>query len=1751
MSDINQAALLEIIAGKTRSNTAAAILSNTTDLEEAYVQALEAEGSALEENEKYLDSIQGRIDLFTNSVQTMWNNTLDDAWVKGIVNIGTELIKIIDKIGLIKSLLIALSAYSMIKNKMGPIAFLTGISDGILNIANRAKSFIGGLTGMSAATSTYTAQTLSASVANSTLTASEAARLATENGLTMSTTRLNAAEAVNMLTKSGMAQAEALAIVAKLGLGKATEELSKKTLAATMHNMGYTPSAIAAAQASLFGAGATTTLAASFTALWAALWPILALMAGVAVIYGVVKLFDALHVSAEEASETLQETKNSISNLESELESLQTELDETRERIAELEAMPSLSLVEQEELDKLKEQVALLERQQKLKELQLASEEAQLITDAEDVIEKKWNKSGAYDLTNDGVIQKDRWFTWGNSGQDVIDRAIEEYEKDAAEIADLEDALLNWDPAKKGFAITRSETEQALQEAKDRQTERASAINEFFADPDYAGLSYGMSDDIDAFLDEYNQAQLKWEKALYGQASKSNGIQSLFGTNATEEMKALEEEINDIMATDDDWDKKNNAIMKHLGTIDETTEGYEQLKFVMDELDVSRQDIADYFTLQNGEFNSDTVEGVAAQYAKAVDVMQSLKNMNSDNSFTIDGNQYNWDEFFSTDDNNKFEARADKFAEILKGMDDECRQTFMSLAESVKNGEKNWNEAISSFNLSGLIAATKVLENQWEEVNKNVFKSVDDGAISGWIDTFGELSTALEDVASSMDLLHTAQTQMNKSGRISVKTALELIESTDQWDQMLTITEGTIRLNANAEDVLVQSKLNVIKAQIDEALGAVELQLAQLGAADSAYTVAIASDVSDEAYEQYTNAMNSYSASIAAFGAALDAIMSGNWGGALDAFYSTYDTAKKIANSTADTSRINRSELEKKQRDLQAQKNMLSQVGTVSSFKNNYDYDETPGDKYDDDSDKDDAFQKAMDYWENRIGANQARYEQLQNEIDLLEKQGKIAGKEYYQEQIELENERLALLQAQKAEALRFLGTFKEGSEEWWEAANTLNEIEGEIDDVTASVQDLSDAMAEVDWYIFDETHERFGGLIDDLETVRDLLAPNGEEDWFDDEGMWTEEGTAVLATHIQQLEMYKNALDEVNQKLNDYNKAYAGNEEYYKNLGIDSEQELYDAREKLLEQQQDYAVAISESEQAVVDMYEAQIDAIEEYTDELVDSYNDYIDVVREALDAERDLYEFKRSIEEKSTNISDLERRISSLSGSTDDSDIAERRKLEAELADARKDLNDAYYDHANDSLNDALNNESEAYEEAMNEYIKGLRETLDTATEDMTVFLEGIVGVLMLNASTIETQYQSTGLTMDSALTEPWVHAAEAVRGYEDDALALMNTWTQEGGYFANFKNNATSQLKSPWSAGTSAANTFKSDVSKAMDEVVKKIKSNVATSKAELSSLYSQIQDTSKKASSAGTSSSSNSIKTTTPGGGNTVTKIGTAQGVTGRTSGGATKTVNGTSYTQVDGVWYKTSDTWYDKTTKTYNVYKGASAYSINGSKASSQFAKHTSLIGPRSGQIYKTPDAVIAQDNITGLWYVAWGGTGSGASRSYWVQSYQGTKSSAEAIRDDLKSTRGWSPGRNYDAYLKKYAKGTMGTKQDEYAITDEPWLGDELTMYATKQGTLSYMRAGSTVVPADLTKELIDMGELGVDGLKSMASPVSGINLMANYISKPELNLSFDALVKAENITEETLPAVKKLVNQELENFARKLNYSIKKFSK
>lgn len=95
----------------------AALLNNMEDLTGAYEDALSADGSALKENAAYLDSLSGRIDIFKNAAQTMWMNFLDTDVLKFIVDVGTALIRIIDDVGALQSLLVSLGGVLVFKNR--------------------------------------------------------------------------------------------------------------------------------------------------------------------------------------------------------------------------------------------------------------------------------------------------------------------------------------------------------------------------------------------------------------------------------------------------------------------------------------------------------------------------------------------------------------------------------------------------------------------------------------------------------------------------------------------------------------------------------------------------------------------------------------------------------------------------------------------------------------------------------------------------------------------------------------------------------------------------------------------------------------------------------------------------------------------------------------------------------------------------------------------------------------------------------------------------------------------------------------------------------------------------------------------------------------------------------------------------------------------------------------------------------------------------------------------------------------------------------------------------------------------------------------------------------------------------------------------------------------------------------------------------------------------------------------------------
>lgn len=92
MSDIDQAALLELLAGKRQGNALAAAITNMGDAVKVMDTSLNAEGSAVREHEKWMDSIQAKQQQFQAQYEVFANTILSSDLIKGVFDAGTGLL---------------------------------------------------------------------------------------------------------------------------------------------------------------------------------------------------------------------------------------------------------------------------------------------------------------------------------------------------------------------------------------------------------------------------------------------------------------------------------------------------------------------------------------------------------------------------------------------------------------------------------------------------------------------------------------------------------------------------------------------------------------------------------------------------------------------------------------------------------------------------------------------------------------------------------------------------------------------------------------------------------------------------------------------------------------------------------------------------------------------------------------------------------------------------------------------------------------------------------------------------------------------------------------------------------------------------------------------------------------------------------------------------------------------------------------------------------------------------------------------------------------------------------------------------------------------------------------------------------------------------------------------------------------------------------------------------------------------------
>ena len=106
--------LLESVAGKTRANIAASIFQNPELLKEAYKSSQEAENSAMEENEKYMNSINGHIAQLQNAYQQLWANSINRDTVNYFIDLGKAILKVVDDVGLLGTAFVTITGVKSI-----------------------------------------------------------------------------------------------------------------------------------------------------------------------------------------------------------------------------------------------------------------------------------------------------------------------------------------------------------------------------------------------------------------------------------------------------------------------------------------------------------------------------------------------------------------------------------------------------------------------------------------------------------------------------------------------------------------------------------------------------------------------------------------------------------------------------------------------------------------------------------------------------------------------------------------------------------------------------------------------------------------------------------------------------------------------------------------------------------------------------------------------------------------------------------------------------------------------------------------------------------------------------------------------------------------------------------------------------------------------------------------------------------------------------------------------------------------------------------------------------------------------------------------------------------------------------------------------------------------------------------------------------------------------------------------------------
>lgn len=317
MSDVDQSALLDLIAGKNRASGISATLNNMSEAQDIYERSLHSTGSAQREYDKYLESSEASLNRFKASMTETYQSVINGQTVTGLLNCGNAALQFANSIGLVESSLKGLLTIGIIK-------VLTTVTTAFRASAIQASNFG---TALSAVKSMSTLQSGTTEYTNAlnTLKAVSASLTETQLKHILSNDALNESERVRILRSTGLSKTQAKAKLAEMELTQATQKQAVANQKASLSTFSLS--------SAVKGLGQNIKMAVMNN-------PVAVAVMTVSAIAGVVKAIKKHKQAQEEAFESAkknaQDAQSKIKSLQSEIKQNTDTVDQAGKKYAEL-----------------------------------------------------------------------------------------------------------------------------------------------------------------------------------------------------------------------------------------------------------------------------------------------------------------------------------------------------------------------------------------------------------------------------------------------------------------------------------------------------------------------------------------------------------------------------------------------------------------------------------------------------------------------------------------------------------------------------------------------------------------------------------------------------------------------------------------------------------------------------------------------------------------------------------------------------------------------------------------------------------------------------------------------------------------------------------------------------------------------------------------------------------------------------------------------------------------------------------------------------------------------------------------------------------------------------------------------------------------------------------------------------------------------------------------------------------------------